>query len=149
MNLDEHWMKIAIEEAILAMEEDEIPVGAVIVQNNKLIAQAHNQSIKNSDPTAHAEIQVIRKAGIELSNYRLNGATLYVTLEPCPMCYSALVHARIKKIIFGAPDPKTGVCGSCENFSNLNCFNHNIILGSNILVEECSELLKSFFKSKR
>ena len=149
MNKDEHWMKIAIQEANLAMNENEIPVGAVIVQNDKLIAQAHNQSIQNNDPTAHAEIQVIRKAGIELSNYRLNDSTLYVTLEPCPMCYSALVHARIKKIIFGALDFKTGACGSCENFSSLNCFNHNIIVQSNILGEDCSNLLKSFFKSKR
>ena len=132
MNKDEHWMKIAIQEANLAMNENEIPVGAAIVQNDKLIAQAHNQSIKNNDPTAHAEIQVIRKAGIELSNYRLNGSTLYVTLEPCPMCYSALVHARIERIVFGAMDPKTGVCGSCEDFSSLDCFNHKIKINGKI-----------------
>jgi len=149
MNKDEHWMKIAIQEANLAMNENEIPVGAVIVQNDKLIAQAHNQSIKNNDPTAHAEIQVIRKAGIELNNYRLNGSTLYVTLEPCPMCYSALVHARIERNVFGAMDPKTGVCGSCEDFSSLDCFNHKIKINGKILEKDCSTLLKSFFKLKR
>ena len=106
-------------------------------------------SIKNNDPTAHAEIQVIRKAGIELNNYRLNGSTLYVTLEPCPMCYSALVHARIERIVFGAMDPKTGVCGSCADFSSLDCFNHKIKINGKILEKDCSTLLKSFFKLKR
>lgn len=149
MNIHKYWMKIAIEEANLAMKEGEIPVGAVIVQNNKLIAQAHNQSIQNSDPTAHAEIQVIRKAGNKLSNYRLNGSTLYVTLEPCPMCYGALIHSRIERIVYGATDTKTGVCDSCEEFQNLNLFNHRISITSKILERDCSEILKLFFKSKR
>jgi len=109
MNNDEKWMRIAIDEANLAMKEKEIPVGAVLVQNEKLIAQAHNQPIKINDPTAHAEIQLLRKAGEQQKNYRLIGSSLYVTLEPCAMCFGAMVHARIDRIVFGASDPKTGV----------------------------------------
>lgn len=149
MHNDEYWMKIALQEASLAMKENEIPVGAVIVQNGKLIAKAHNQSINNNDPTAHAEIQVIRQAGIRLNNYRLKGTSLYVTLEPCAMCFGALVHARVGKIFFGAKDPKTGVCGTAENFTNLNSFNHKIEIKSKLLDKECGILLQSFFMSKR
>jgi len=149
MNKDEKWMSLAIEEANLAMKENEIPVGAVLVQNNRLIAQAHNQPITNNDPTAHAEIQVLRKAGIQQKNYRLVGSTLYVTLEPCAMCFGAMIHARIERIVFGASDPKTGVCGSCINLNEENFFNHKISITSGVLESESSELLKLFFKSKR
>ena len=96
MTEDEKWMRIAIEEAKLAMKENEIPVGSVLVQNEKIIAQAHNQPIRNNDPTAHAEIQLLRKAGKQQENYRLGGCTLYVTLEPCAMCFGAMIHARIE-----------------------------------------------------
>ena len=102
MNIDEKWMKIAMDEANLAMNEEEIPVGAVLIQNNKLIARSHNQPIKNNDPTAHAEIQLLRLAGKKQKNYRLIGSTLYVTLEPCAMCFGAMIHARIKRIVFAA-----------------------------------------------
>lgn len=149
MNKDEYWMRMAIQEANLAMKENEIPVGAVIVQNGKLIAKAHNQSINNNDPTAHAEIQALRLVGRQQKNYRLVGSTLYVTLEPCAMCFGAMVHARIERIVFGAMDPKTGVCGSCEDFSSLNCFNHKISINGKILEKDCGTLLKSFFKLKR
>ena len=149
MTKDEKWMQIAIEEAKLAMKENEIPVGSVLVQNEKILAQAHNQPIRNNDPTAHAEIQVLRKAGKQQENYRLVGSTLYVTLEPCAMCFGAMIHARIERIVFGALDPKTGVCGSCIDLNKESFFNHKISVTGGVLYNECSDLLKLFFKSKR
>ena len=149
MTKDEEWMRIAIQEARLAMLENEIPVGAVLVKNDKLIAQAHNQPINKNDPTAHAEIQLLRKAGKQQENYRLGGSTLYVTLEPCAMCFGAMIHARIERIVFGALDPTTGVCGSCINLNKENFFNHKISITGGILDEESSDLLRLFFKSKR
>ena len=149
MNKDEKWMQIAIEEAKLAMRENEIPVGAVLVKNEIVIAQAHNLSILNNDPTAHAEIQLLRKAGKKQENYRLGGSTLYVTLEPCAMCFGAMIHARIERIVFGALDPKTGVCGSCIDLNKESFFKHKISITGGVLDKECSELLKLFFKSKR
>jgi len=149
MNKDEQWMQIAIEEAKLAMKENEIPIGSVLVRNEKIIAQAHNQPISNNDPTAHAEIQVLRKAGIQQKNYRLGGSTLYVTLEPCAMCFGAMIHARIERIVFGALDPKTGVCGSCIDLNKESFFNHKISITGEVLDKECSDLLRLFFKSKR
>ena len=149
MTKDEKWMQIAIEEAELAMNENEVPVGAVLVKNNKLLAQAHNQPINQNDSTAHAEIQLIRKAGKQLKNYRLIGSTLYVTLEPCAMCFGAMIHARIERIVFGASDPKTGVCGSSINLNEENFFNHKISITGGVLENESSKLLRLFFKSKR
>ena len=149
MNKDKKWMQIAIDEAKLAMRENEIPVGSVLVKNEIIIAKAHNQSILNNDPTAHAEIQLLRKAGKKQENYRLGGSTLYVTLEPCSMCFGAMIHARIERIVFGAFDPKTGVCGSCIDLNKESFFNHKISITGGILDKECSELLKLFFKSKR
>ena len=149
MNKDEKWMQIALHEANLAMNENEIPVGAVLVKNGKLISQSHNQSIRKNDPTAHAEIQLLRKAGEQQKNYRLIGSSLYVTLEPCAMCFGAMVHARIERIVFGASDFKTGVCGSCINLNKENFFNHKISITGGVLENESSELLKLFFKSRR
>ncbi len=149
MNEDEKWMKIAIQEAIKAENEDEIPVGAILVRDGLLIAKAHNQPISTNDATAHAEIQLIRAAGKIQGNYRLTGTTLYVTLEPCAMCLGAMMHARIKRIVYGAHDPKTGVCGSSENLIDANCFNHKIDLVSGVLEHECRQLLKTFFISRR
>ena len=149
MNKDEKWMQIALNQANLAMNENEIPVGAVLVKNGKLIAQSHNQSIRTNDPTAHAEIQLLRKAGEKQKNYRLIGSTIYVTLEPCTMCFGAMVHARIERIVFGASDFKTGVCGSCINLNKENFFNHKISITGGVLENESSELLKLFFKSRR
>ena len=142
-------MEIAIKEAQLAMHENEVPVGAVLVQEDKLIAKAHNQSLKNNDPTAHAEIEVLRKAGNTIKNYRLINSTLYVTLEPCAMCFGAMVHARINRIVFGAYDPKSGVCGSCINLQNEKNFNHKMIVNGGILEQKCKQLLLSFFKHRR
>ena len=149
MSNDEQWMRIAIEEASLAMDKNEVPVGAVLVKNDTLIAQAHNKPITKNDPTAHAEIQLLRKAGEQQKNYRLPKSTLYVTLEPCTMCFGAMIHARIDRIVYGASDPKTGVCGSCMNLNEENFFNHKISITSGILEKESSELLKLFFKSRR
>ena len=149
MNKDEKWMQIALNEANLAMNENEIPVGAILVKNGKLIAQSHNQPIRTNDPTAHAEIQLLRKAGEQQKNYRLIGSTIYVTLEPCTMCFGAMVHARIERIVFGASDFKTGVCGSCINLNKENFFNHKISITGGVLENESSELLKLFFKSRR
>jgi len=149
MNKDEKWMQIALNEAKLAMNENEIPVGAVLVKNGKVIAKTHNQPIKKNDPTAHAEIQLLRKAGEQQKNYRLIGSTIYVTLEPCTMCFGAMVHARIERIVFGASDFKTGVCGSCMNLNKENFFNHKISITGGVLEEESSELLRLFFKSRR
>ena len=149
MSNDEKWMRIAIEEANLDMDKNEVPVGAVLVKNDTLIAQAHNKPITKNDPTAHAEIQLLRKAGEQQKNYRLPESTLYVTLEPCTMCFGAMVHARIDRIVYGASDPKTGVCGSRMNLNEENFFNHKISITSGILEKESSELLKLFFKSRR
>jgi tRNA(adenine34) deaminase len=143
------WMQIAIKQAILAREKGEVPVGAVLIKDGILIAKSYNKSILKNDATAHAEIEVIRKAGNKLDNYRLVNTELYVTLEPCMMCLSALLHARISKIFFGAYDFKAGACGSCEDFKSLNCFNHEANIHGGILERDCKNLLQDFFKTRR
>jgi len=142
-------MKLALEQARLAQVMDEVPVGAVLVQDDQLIASAHNQPIINHDPTAHAEIQLLRKAGQVLNNYRLPNTTLYVTLEPCTMCLGAMIHARVSRVVFGAYDNKTGVCGSCQDLSASECFNHTIDTQGGVLADECKNLLQKFFKNRR
>jgi tRNA(adenine34) deaminase len=149
MNDDEKWMSLALEQARKAEEEGEVPVGAVLVKDGLLIAKAYNQPLSTSDPTAHAEIQLLRAAGKKLKNYRLTGTSLYVTLEPCAMCLGALMHARVEHVVFGAYDPKTGVCGSSENLINAKCFNHKINLASGVMENESKQLLKDFFNSRR
>ena len=149
MTDDEKWMDLAIKQAIKAEKEGEVPIGAVLVKDELLIAKAHNQPITKNDPTAHAEIQLLRNAGKILQNYRLTGSTLYVTLEPCAMCFGAMIHARVKRIVFGAYDPKTGVCGSSEDLTNANCFKHKINVTGGVSERKCSQLLQAFFKSLR
>ena len=149
MNEDEKWMNLALEQAKKARKEGEVPVGAILVKNGLLIAKAHNQPISKNDATAHAEIQLIRKAGEIQKNYRLTGTSLYVTLEPCAMCLGAIMHARIERVIYGAHEPKTGACGSSENLINAKCFNHKIDLVSGVLESQNRELLKEFFASRR
>ena len=149
MNKDEKWMNLALEQAVKAEKEGEVPVGAILVKDGLVVARAHNQPISTNDATAHAEIQLLRAAGEELNNYRLNGTSLYVTLEPCAMCLGAMMHARVERIVYGAHDPKTGVCGSSENLIDANCFNHKIDLVSGVLENECKQLLKNFFISRR
>jgi len=145
----EYYMQLAIEQARLAEAIDEVPVGAVLVQDDQLIASAHNQPITNNDPTAHAEIQLLRAAGKQLNNYRLPNTTLYVTLEPCTMCLGAMIHARVSRIVFGAYDQKTGVCGSCLDLSKSDCFNHAIEIEGGVFADKCKALLQKFFKARR
>ena len=149
MNNDEKWMALAIKQAVKADTEGEVPVGAVIVKDGQLIAQARNEPISTNDATAHAEIQLLRAAGKLQKNYRLINTTIYVTLEPCAMCLGAMMHARIKRIVYGASDPKTGVCGSHVDLSSESFFNHEMEISGGVLEKECKELLQSFFKSRR
>ena len=149
MNEDEKWMQFAIKEANIAKNKGEVPVGSILVQNNQIIAKAHNSPISKNDPTAHAEIEVLRKAGKKLLNYRLPKTTLYVTLEPCAMCIGAIIHARIERVVFGASDPKSGVCGSTIDLSSESIFNHQISVSSRVLEHDCKNILQSFFKLRR
>ena len=146
---DEKWMQIAILEANIAKDKGEVPVGSILVQNNQIISKAHNCPISKNDPTAHAEIEVLRKAGEKLNNYRLPQTTLYVTLEPCAMCLGAMIHARIERLVFGASDFKSGVCGSTIDLSSESIFNHQISGSGGILEHECKNILQSFFKLRR
>lgn len=146
---DEKWMRFAIKEANIAKGKGEVPVGSIIIQDNQIIAKAHNCPISKNNPTAHAEIEVLRKAGKKLLNYRLPKTTLYVTLEPCAMCLGAMIHARIERVVFGASDPKSGVCGSNINLSSESIFNHQISISGGVLEHECKNILQSFFKLKR
>ena len=146
---DEKWMQYAIIEANIAKDKGEVPVGCIIVQNNQIISKAHNSPISKNDPTAHAEIEALRMAGKKLLNYRLPKTSLYVTLEPCAMCLGAMVHARIERLVFGASDPKSGVCGSSTNLVLESFFNHKIIISSGILEQDCRHVLQSFFKIRR
>jgi len=149
MNEHEKWMQIAINEAIEAGNEGEVPVGAALVKDGKLIAQAHNQPILKNDASAHAEIQLLRIAGQKTNNYRLNNTIIYVTLEPCIMCLGAIMNARVAKIIYGANDHKIGACGSCLNLVNSKFFNHKLDIKSGILEKKCKVLLQDFFKIRR
>jgi len=144
-----YFMKIAYELAVENELRDEVPVGAVVSLDNNIIGKGSNSSLTKSDPSAHAEIVALRKAGKVIGNYRLNGAILYVTLEPCTMCYSAAVHARIDKIFFGTSDPKSGIfsTGAFEKIKDI--FNHGIEIESGIMAKESSKLLKNFFKDRR
>jgi len=146
---DEKFMGLAFQEAYKSKVKNEVPVGAIIVMKDKIISQAHNLPITQNDSTAHAEINAIRSASKNLGNYRLTGTTLYVTLEPCAMCYGAIVHARISRLVFGAYDPKTGVCGSSIKLHDQACFNHTPEIIGGVLEEDCSLILKDFFKEKR
>jgi len=142
-------MRLALHEAQKSIEAHEVPVGAIIVMNGEVISKSHNKSISQNDPTSHAEINVLRNAANKVGNYRLTGATLYVTLEPCAMCYGAIVHSRIPRLVFGAYDPKTGVCGSSIKLHEQACFNHLPEILGGVLEEDCSLILKDFFKERR
>lgn len=146
---DISWMSQALALAQQAELQGEVPVGAVIVRGNEIIGQGWNQPIINHDPTAHAEIQALRAACQHENNYRLPGATLYVTLEPCLMCAGALVHARIERVVFAAPEPKTGAAGSCFDIFNNEKLNHKVICESGVLAEQSGDLLRQFFKARR
>jgi len=148
-DIDEKFMTLALQEAHRSKELNEVPVGAIIVANDKIISLAHNQPISQNDPTSHAEINAIRKASQNLGNYRLTGTTLYVTLEPCAMCYGAIIHARISRLVYGAHDPKTGVFGSSIKLHEQEIFNHTPEIIGGVLEKDCSLILKDFFKERR
>ena len=143
------YMQEAIKEAKKALEEDEVPVGCVIVHKERIVARSYNQIERLKDPTAHAEMIAITQAASFVKNKWLNDCSVYVTIEPCSMCAGAFVLARIKKLYFGAKDPKTGACGSIINIPNLNKLNHKFEIKKGILEKECGSLLTEFFKKKR
>jgi tRNA(adenine34) deaminase len=146
---DEDFMRHALELARRAQAEGEVPVGAVVVLEEKVIGEGWNRPISASDPTAHAEIQAMRAAASTRQNYRLVGATLYVTLEPCAMCVGAMFHARIRRVVFGAADPKTGAAGSTVNLFEEKRLNHHALVLGGVLAAECGALLSDFFASRR
>ncbi|PJC86602.1 tRNA adenosine(34) deaminase TadA [Vibrio sp. HA2012] len=142
-------MRKAMELAAMAEQEGEVPVGAVLVKDGQIIAQGWNRSIGEHDATAHAEIQVLRKAGQQLGNYRLTDTTLYVTLEPCPMCAGALLHSRVKRIVYGAPDLKAGAAGTVLDLFASQAAYHYAVIESGLLESECREQLQAFFRRRR
>jgi len=142
-------MRAALREARTALEEDEVPVGAVIVHDGRIVARAHNEREKLKDPTAHAEMIALTQASAALESWRLEGAVLYVTLEPCLMCAGALVNARIKRVVFGAPDPKAGACGSLYQIGLDTRLNHCFELTGGVMEDECGAILHEFFQGKR
>jgi tRNA(adenine34) deaminase len=147
--IDQHWMRHALALAQQAAAHDEVPVGAVLVAGDRLLAEGRNGPIAGHDPTAHAEIVCLRAAGQALANYRLTGTTLYVTLEPCLMCVGAIVHARVERLVFGAPDPKSGAVTSvCRGFE-LPGLNHRVQADGEVLAAECGALLQDFFRARR
>ena len=143
------WMEKALKEAEKSFSKEEVPVGAIIVLDGEIIGKGHNQPILKKDPTSHAEINAIRNATKKVGNYRLTGATLHTTLEPCAMCYGAIIHARISRLVFGAYDPKTGVCGSSIKLHEQECFNHSPEIIGGVLEKDYSLILKDFFKERR
>ena len=147
--VDEKYMKMALEEAEKAGQRGEVPVGAILLKGDQVLAKDHNRCIELSDPTAHAEILVLRKGGEILRNYRLNDTVMYVTAEPCPMCVSAMIHSRISRLIFGVLEPKFGAVESKLRLLNGNGLNHKMKVDRGILEKECAEILKNFFKERR
>ena len=146
---DDAFMREALALAQLAWDRGEVPVGAVVVKAGEIIGRGFNQPITACDPTTHAEIVALREAAAHLKNYRLVDCELYVTLEPCMMCVGAMLHARVRRVVFGASDPKTGACGSVINLPAEEKLNHHTTFEGGVLAGECSEMLKAFFREKR
>lgn len=146
---DARWMRVAIEEARAAAERGEIPVGAVVVREGLSLSRAGNESVTLHDPTAHAEVLALRAAGLAAANYRLPGATLYATVEPCAMCMGAILHARIARLVCGCMDPKGGAAGSVVDLANHRQLNHRLPVTTGVLEVECRELLQQFFVARR
>ncbi len=149
MPSDVDFMRLALQQAEEARGGGEVPVGAVLVREGKVVAAGANRPIGSHDPTAHAEIEALRAAGRSLGSYRLTDTTLYVTLEPCPMCASAIVHARVRRLVFGAWDPRAGAAGSVIDLFALPGLNHRVDVFGGVLMEECGGLLRSFFERRR
>lgn len=151
---DETWealkfMRQALREAERAFEEQEVPVGAVIVDEGRVVARAHNRPVHLKDPTAHAEILALRRAAKRLGNYRLRGCSLYVTIEPCAMCAGAIVQARLQRVVFGTSDPKAGANGSALRVLNHPMLNHQVEVLDGVLAEDCASILRDFFRARR
>jgi tRNA(adenine34) deaminase len=146
---DVDWMRRALQLAQRAEHAGEVPVGALVVRDGKMLGESWNQPIAAHDPTAHAEILALRAAAAAVSDYRLGGATLYVTLEPCPMCAAAIVHARVARLVFGAWDPRQGAAGSVFNLADSEAMNHRVDTFGGVLSDECGALLRRFFAGRR
>jgi tRNA(adenine34) deaminase len=147
---DAHWMGLALELARAAGAAGEVPVGALLVRDGELVGQGRNAPVARRDPTAHAEIEALRDAGRRLGNYRLPGTVLYCTLEPCPMCAGAAIHARVTEVVYGAADPRSGACGSVFDLLPADRrFNHRTGARGGVLAEACGELLRAFFRARR
>ena len=149
IELDQQYMRMAIEQAQLAAQSGEVPVGAVLVRDGQVISKAFNKPIAYHDPSAHAEMLALREAALAQENYRIPGSTLYVTLEPCAMCSGAMLHARIDRVVYGAQDPKTGAAGSVLDLFSSKQINHQTSVEGGIMSEECGQLLRDFFKGRR
>ena len=147
--LDLFWMQHALELAQRAESEGEVPVGAVLVLDEQVVGEGWNRPITDNDPTAHAEIMALRSAAKKLNNYRLLGTTLYVTLEPCIMCSGAIIHSRVKRVVYGALDPKAGAAQSAFTILGTDKLNHQVYVDAGVLAKECGEILSTFFKKKR
>lgn len=147
--IDRGWMAVALDEARRAIAAGEVPVGAVVVAHGREVARAHNAPIGTCDPTAHAEILALRRAAIATGAYRLSGATLYATLEPCPMCAGAAMAARVERIVFGAADPKAGALGSLLDLASVRGFNHRLAVTGGVRGDESARLLREFFQARR
>lgn len=148
MNNDKKYMKIALDEAKKAYDAGEVPVGAIIVKDGKIISQAHNNREETGDATGHAETLAIRMACDAIGSWRLEDCELYVTLEPCPMCMGAIINSRIKRVVFGAKDAKAGACGSLVNLTSYP-FNHKPVVDNGVLTDDCAKILSDFFVKKR
>lgn len=146
---DAAWMRMALEQARLAGDAGEVPVGALVIKDGQLIAQAHNRNVMDRDPSAHAEIVALREAASRLGNHRLSDCEMVVTIEPCAMCSGALVHARLARLIYGAPDPKAGAVTSVLQVLNHPGLNHKMEVVPGVLAQDCSEILQTFFRQKR
>lgn len=148
-NTDEHWMGTALDLARAAAVRGEVPVGAVVVRDGAIVGRGGNAPIAGHDPTAHAEIAALREAACTLSNYRLPGCELFVTLEPCAMCAGAMFHARVARVVYGAHDPKSGACGSVIDLFGESRLNHHAVVRGGVRAEECGALLSGFFAARR
>lgn len=149
MTDDELWMEEALRAAQRALEAGEVPVGAVVVCEEKIVGRGWNQNIANSDPTAHAEVMALREAGATVGNHRLGECDLFATIEPCPMCAGALVHARVRRLVYGADDPKAGAVKSVMELLSHPKMNHSVEVRAGVLAGRCTELLQTFFKNRR
>jgi tRNA(adenine34) deaminase len=146
---DASWMELALEQASLGAAAGEVPVGALVIKDGEIIGRGHNRNLLDKDPTAHAEIVALRQAAARLGNHRLVGCILVATIEPCPMCAGALIHARIARLIYGAPDPKAGAAGSVLQIINHPSMNHRMEITAGVLSAMCTEILQKFFRERR